>query len=327
MQSSSIRPPALIVSLAVALATLLALAPRLADMEVHPEPRLDLLDDPAGRHIPLPEGRTYAVVEGTGPTTILIHGLAGNTTVWDSLRPGLAAMGRTVAIDLWGRGLTDRPAAPVYDLDAYVAQVEGVRRALGIEQAALVGSSMGGLVAMHYAARYPEHVSALVLLAPAGMPPEQSGLLGVAALPGLGEYLMSVITPLWLKVSYRKMFHNDALADRRFRSRFGLSAEIAGFRRAILETLRHVDLGSGPAALARIAGTDLPVLVVWGNEDEILPVSHLDRFAAALPAARTLRVARAGHLPHIEQPALVGPSVRGFLAELRRPAPAPDPAP
>ncbi len=327
MESSSIRPPALAAGLAVALATLLVLAPRLADLEVYPEPRLDLLDEPAGRFIELPQGRTYAIVEGTGPTTMLIHGLAGNTTVWDTVRPGLSAMGRTVTFDLWGRGLSDRPDAPVYGMDAYVDQVEGVRRALGIERAAFVGSSMGGLVALHYAARYPDHVSALVLLSPAGMPPEQAGLFGVATTPYLGEYLMSVITPIWLRVSYRKMFHNDALADRRFRSRFGLSAEIAGFRRGILETLRQVDLGSGGPALERIAATDIPVLVVWGAEDEILPARQLDLFAQALPAARTLRVAKAGHLPHIEQPTIVGPTLRGFLAEARAQPSVTDPTP
>ncbi|MCL4722379.1 MAG: hypothetical protein KJ041_10610, partial [Gammaproteobacteria bacterium] len=85
MESTSIRPPALAAGVAVALATLLVLAPRLADLEIHPEPRLDLLDEPAGRFIELPPGRTYAIVEGTGPTTMLVHGLAGNTTVWDTV--------------------------------------------------------------------------------------------------------------------------------------------------------------------------------------------------------------------------------------------------
>lgn len=276
-----------------------------------------MLGDPDSRWIDLPLGRTHVIDVGTGPATMLIPGLAGNTTVWDELRPGLADLGRTVLIDLWGRGLSDRPEGPHYDLDAYVAQVEAVRAALGLERMAVVGSSMGGLVAAAYAARYPGHVSAAALMAPAGMPQAHPALLKLVEVPGLGDYAMSIATPVWLRVSYRKMFFNDALADRRFRERFGMSATIAGFRQAILQTLRTLDLGAAPGFLPALAKAGVPVLVVWGDEDEILQPVALDAWKRALPEARTLKVARTGHLPHAEAPAIVGPTVRTFLRESR----------
>ena len=135
--------------------------------------------------------------DGEGPTIVCLHGLGGSHLNWLAVAPGLAELGRVVAVDLVGHGRT--PAAGrLPDLAGHVAVATGVLDALGAGPVTLVGNSMGGLVAALVASERPELVDRLVLVdpaLPATMPaiphPRIVANFVACAVPGLGERFLT----------------------------------------------------------------------------------------------------------------------------------------
>lgn len=96
--------------------------------------------------------------DATAPPVIMIHGLTGNAHAFDLLAPHFARRYRVISVDVRGRGDSDWAADGDYSNDAYVADLEGLRQALGFERFSLVGTSMGGRISLTYAGTFPERV-------------------------------------------------------------------------------------------------------------------------------------------------------------------------
>jgi pimeloyl-ACP methyl ester carboxylesterase len=259
-----------------------------------------------GRMLELPLGRVHMVE--VAPTTaatniapiLAIHGFSGNTVIWERNLGTFAALSTAVAVDLLGRGLSERRDDYAYDKDMYVEQIRQIADVLGYRRVNLVGLSMGGAISIAFAARYPDRVQTLTVINSAGMPFEVPALSHMVSRPGVGEFLGPLMSTITAKQTWYSMLHDQASADEGFRRRFAAPWAIRGSQRALLGTLRRMDLHGAAPELAILRARRLPMLMTWGMEDTLIPQSTFDAMQTHYPEASTLLLAGAGHVANFE---------------------------
>ncbi len=268
------------------------------------------------------------------PAMLLLHGFAASTFSWREVLPSLAQWGRTVAFDRPAFGLTERPLPETwqgqwttqnpYTLDAQVDLTLGVMDQLGIDEAVLVGNSAGGTVAMLAALAHPERVKALVLIAPSVYGGYDGGgggqltlvrwLINTPQMRRLGPLLARQIERWGLDFA-RSAWHDPTRITDDILQGYQKPLQAADWDRALWE----LAAAGGPSCLpARLAELQLPVLVITGDNDRIVPTQQSVKLAAELPNATLVVVPACGHLPHEECPQAVLDALHLFLAEMDR---------
>ncbi len=263
---------------------------------------------------------TYAEA-GSGPVLLLIHGMGGTFENWELVIELLARHNTVVAPDLPGHGAS-APGAGDYSIGALAAGLRDLLIALGHDRATLVGHSLGGGIAMQFAYQFPEITERLVLVSSGGLGSEVSPVLRAAALPGANLFIAATAGP--------GRVAGSALA--RGLAAVGLQpkpdvAEVArGYasladpehRAAFLATLRAV-VGTGGQ---RVDAADrlylikgVPVLIVWGERDPIIPAHHAEQACKAIPGSRLEIFDGVGHMPQLEAPGRFVAVLERFLAE------------
>lgn len=268
-----------------------------------------------------------------GPPVVLLHGIARSLEDWQLTHDLLAARGhRVISTDLPGFGLTRRMKGRA-GLASFARAVVGVLDALGERRPVrLMGNSLGGAVAMTVAAEYPDRVAALVLANSAGFGREANlslrpmGYAVLAALPGIGKRFRGRAREAGVQVN-RDLFHDPRHATEELIRHAGLVGRQPDFRATFVATMLSLGvpvLGSYPgwrrALLARTAAARVPTLVVWGDADGVLPVTHFHAAVAALPHARSHLFPATGHMPQIERAAEFTALAAGFLDSVADPA-------
>ena len=296
------------------LMVLLAVAYLIRDAEkasLTPEVRAAL----PGQFVDLPAGVVHYQIGGPedAPVVVLVHGFSVPYYVWDPTFEALTAAGfRVLRYDLYGRGYSDRPEVE-YNLDLFTGQLEVLLIALGIDEpVALVGLSFGGPVVAAYAHGHPNQVRALVLIAPQ-VAPVSSGDIFPLNLPGVGEYIMAVyMAPSMLPDSQAKDFYRpERFPD--WEGKYRDQLQYAGFKRAILSTIRNMVWLDPPANYEALGRAGIPVLLIWGREDDTVSATDIALVREVIPEIEFLPVASAGHLPHYEQAGEVNPLLEDFL--------------
>ena len=257
---------------------------------------------------------------GQGPPVLLLHGLGDSSATWSALLPELARTHRVIAPDLLGHGRSDTPRGD-YSIPAHANDLRDLLGALGIRRATVIGHSLGGGLAMQLAYQFPHLVDRLVLVAPGGVSWDVHQLLRLTALPGGGELLALVQVPA-VRAALRWGGRRLAAARRRPGAEIlditGALDALAGpgQRRAFVRTLRSVIDWQGQmmSMLDRNQLPDgLPVLLVWGDRDPIIPVTHAELARDAIPGSRLEVFPGAGHFPYRTDPARFLAVVRDFL--------------
>lgn len=276
---------------------------------------------------------------GAGRLFVLVHGLGGYAENWSLIADDLTKLGRVVAIDLPGFGLS--APARHHDLDTHVDTVARLIGCLGPERATVVGNSMGGLVTELLAVAHPTLVERLVLIAPAtpwpgdGPPsdPATTMRLAVRALPVLGpvvirRQLRTVDIEQHVDEIYRIVAHRPHALPPAIRA---LAVRMAELRcqmpwtaRAFSQSARSI--GRTMVARSRfdrlIDAIAQPTTLIWGAHDRVVTPASLERLAARRPTWRAVEVPEAGHVPMLEQPALVAQLIADGLKASHAPGPA-----
>ncbi len=263
---------------------------------------------------------TY-VQAGSGPVLLLVHGMAGNCENWRAVVGPLARTHTVIAPDLPGHGESE-PGGGDYSLGSLASGLRDLLLALGHDRATLVGHSLGGGIAMQFTYQFPEMVERLVLVSSGGLGPDVSLVLRAAALPG-ADLFIAATAAAGSKVGSALGRGLGAIglrpnADVGEVARGYASLSEPERRRAFLATLRSVvgTRGQRVAAGDRLYLADaLPILIVWGSRDPIIPVSHAEDAHATLPGSRLEIFDGVGHLPQIEEPARFVATLESFLAE------------
>jgi len=252
----------------------------------------------------------YAQAGSTGPVVVLLHGIASRASQWERVMEALGDSCRVLAPDLLGHGLSAKPRGD-YSLGAQACGVRDLLAALGHDRVTLVGHSLGGGIAMQFAYQFPERVERLALIDAGGLGPDVSLFLRAATLPG-AELVLPVIAGSWVRRAATRV--DAVLSKTRVPVSPGLREALVGVgslgdpatRAAFLHTARSVMDVRGQRVDGRdrlYLAADLPLLVLWGAKDAIIPVEHGRALAQALPTARLEVFEKSGHFPHLTEPA------------------------
>src|SRR6476469_4692831 len=277
-------------------------------------------------------GHDFAYREaGEGPTLLLIHGMAGSSRAWKAVMPDLARDYRVIAPDLPGHGESAPPTGD-YSLGNLAATLRDLLGVLGIERATIVGQSLGGGVAMQLAYQHPELAERLVLVCSGGLGREVTWMIRALSLPG-AEYVAPVIFPGFVRdLGDRVAGVVEGLGVRspRLAEIWDAYATLTepDHRAAFLRTVHAVIEPGGQAVSATdrlYLAAAMPTLIVWGDRDPIIPVSHGRAAHEAMPGSRLEIFDNVGHFPHAEEPERFGRVLLDFLATTE-PASDPDAA-
>jgi pimeloyl-ACP methyl ester carboxylesterase len=267
-------------------------------------------------------GRAVSYAEaGSGQLLLLIHGMAGTAENWRAVIQPLARAHTVIAPDFPGHGRS-APGGGDYSLGSLAAGLRDLLLTLGHDRATLVGHSLGGGVAMQFTYQFPEMVERLVLVSSGGLGPEVSPILRAAALPGADLFIgataeigQRVGSALGRGLGAIGMRPNVDLAEV---ARGYASLADVERRKAFLATLHAVvgTAGQRVAAVDRLYLAEaLPLLIIWGERDPIIPVAHAEEAHRALPNSRLEIFEGAGHLPQLEEPGRFVAALERFLAE------------
>jgi pyruvate dehydrogenase E2 component (dihydrolipoamide acetyltransferase) len=269
-----------------------------AEVEAEGEGVKPLDIEVAGRRL-----RYLELGDGDGIPVLLVHGFGADLNTWMFTQPALAAGRRVVALDLPGHGGSAKEVDGG-DAEGLTDAVEGALGALGIERVHLVGHSMGGAIAALAALRRPERVASLTLIASAGLGPDINtsfidGFVRAARRREASEILsLLVYDPALIS----RAMVEDVL---RYKRLDGVTAALAKIAEAWF--------GGGRQSLdlaARIMTLSLPVQLIWGREDRIIPSAHAEALSARLPVHI---LDAAGHLPHMEKAGEVNRLIGQFI--------------
>jgi pimeloyl-ACP methyl ester carboxylesterase len=270
--------------------------------------------------VQLPSGRIAFTTAGSGEPLLFVHGLGGTRETWADLLTALSFTHTVIAVDLPGHGQSDAPAGD-YSLGAHATVLRDVLVALGHRSATVIGHSLGGGIALQFAAQFPERTRRLVLISSGGLGPELTVLLRAATLPGASA-VVAGLARLPQPLTRRALSVMSAVPGVVARQDAAPLAQDlqgladAGQRQAFISTAHTVIDWRGQSVSAdRQLGllADMPVLALWGGEDQTIPAHHHRAIAAQLPAARCVEITGAGHYPHETQPAQLITHLDDFL--------------
>ena len=250
-------------------------------------------------------------IAGSGPVLLLIHGIGDNSVAWEPVHSQLARRFTVIAPDLLGHGQSDKPRAD-YSVAAYANGMRDLLSVLDIDRVTVIGHSRGGGVAMQFAYQFPQLVERMILVGAGGVTKDVNLALRLAALPGGGEALALLRLPLvlpTLNVAGQLIGSvigstgpgSDIPNALRILADLPEPTASAAFRR----TLRAVVDWRGQVVtmLDRCYLTEsVPVQLVWGDQDVVIPVSHANMAHAAMPGSRLEIFPGAGHYPFHHDP-------------------------
>ena len=262
--------------------------------------------------------KTYGQGE---PVFVLLHGFGASLFSWREVTAPLAEMGTVIAYDRPAFGLTERPleweGESPYSQDSQVELVIGLMDALGVEQAILVGNSAGGTISMLTALKYPQRVQSLILVDPAVY---AGGGAPAWIRPFLGTPQMRHLGPL---VARQIQTRGPELVELAWHDPTRLTSEIMeGYQKPLRvdnwdKALWELTVSSRESGLAeRLSEFDLPVLVITGDDDRIVPTEQSLQLAKEIPNAQLAVIPQCGHVPHEECPDVFMQAVTDFLESL-----------
>jgi pimeloyl-ACP methyl ester carboxylesterase len=291
------------------------------DYGAHDEPDWRTIDWREHRHDVIVGERRIRYVDigsGDGPPVVFVHGLAGNWQNWLENIPRIAQERRVLALDLPGFGQSERLIERL-SMSAYGRTVDAFADAVGLGEVAIVGNSMGGFVAAETAIQFPERVERLTLVSAAGISTstlrrEPVLVWGrVAMMAGsrsAAEKRMAITRPRLRHAAYSTIMRHPSRIAPETLWEISEGAGRSAFRWA-LEAIIDYDFRE------RISEIRAPTLIVWGEEDMLLPVKDAHEYERQIPNARKVVLEDTGHVSMVERPPTFNRLLLEFLDEPR----------
>ena len=238
--------------------------------------------------------RYLDIGSGDGPPIVFVHGFGADLNTWMFNQPALAEGHRTIALDLSGHGGSTKTMDFALDAAGFAGDVDHVLAALRVDRVHLVGHSMGGAIAVSFARAHPERAASLTLIAPAGLGPEING-----------EFIDGFVRAERRREAQevlRLLVHDPELVSR------AMVEDVLRYKRldGVAAALRAIAEEWFPDSKQRqkfdIGSLTMPLQIIWGRADRIIPVAHGEALAGRVPVHI---LDSAGHLPHMEKAAEV----------------------
>jgi len=258
---------------------------------------------------------------GSGPPLLLIHGIGDDSASWSGVFDDLARDFTVIAPDLLGHGESDKPRAD-YSVGGFANGMRDLLEILDVDRVTVVGHSLGGGVAAQFAYQYPERCERLVLVSSGGVARAVSPALRLASMPVADIVLPIMNLPLgrlvtgWI-IEGLRLSGNDLGRDAADLHRITDALPDVESRLAFTRTLRSVVDWRGQVVTMRdrvYLASAMPMMIVWGTNDGIIPVHHAFAAHAAVPSSRLEIYDGAGHFPHHHDPDRFTADLRHFIA-------------
>lgn len=261
-----------------------------------------------GRLIDVDGYRVHYVEQGHGPAIVLVHGFGGQTANYAQLMPLLAADHRVIAVDLKGYGYSERNARAGLSATDQVTMLRRLLDQLGVARAVFVGHSMGGGIVQRFAAMHPDAVEALVLIASVS---GDERLLGHVRLSGVLRPVLPLIANLIAARLLAGLFCDPAIFTPELREEYVRPARIKGSRDGMLAMARD----SRRDAPIDAGAITMPVLLLYGEKDRVVPLSFAERIRRRIPQARLVVIDGTAHMPLVERPEACAEAIASFLRD------------
>ena len=257
---------------------------------------------------------------GNGPALLLIHGMAGSSATWQAIIPQLSKNFSVIAPALLGHGMSAKPRGD-YSLGAFAVFLRDLLDELGVARATVIGQSLGGGIAMQFAHQHRDYCERLALIGSGGLGPDLSPLLRMLSAPG-AEFVLPVVAPqpvLNLGNKLGSWLTSAGIQSPRAGQMWHAYSSLsdAQTRRAFLRTLRSVVdyRGQAVSALNKLhVAEGLPTVLIWGDQDRIIPVAHAYAAHDVVAGSRLEVLEGVGHFPHVEAPIAVADILETFIA-------------
>jgi pimeloyl-ACP methyl ester carboxylesterase len=255
---------------------------------------------------------------GAGPPVILIHGFGGSMWQWEQQQHALSQHFRVLTLDLPGAGLSDKPEIdyrPDQMLDFFVGFMDAVK----IQQATLVGNSMGAGLAIGMALAHPARVARLVLID--GLPqhvmekltsPSVRRALETSAPSWLVSFGNMLFGGLMIESVLREIVYDPTLLTPAVIERSNRNRQRPGLIKPIMTVRENLPLWESGFA-TRVGEITHPTLVIWGEEDRVFPIAVGEELHQTIKGSRFIRIPKAGHIPQWERPDLVNQELITFI--------------
>jgi len=255
---------------------------------------------------------------GAGPPVVLIHGFGGSMWQWEQQQHTLSQHFRILTLDLPGAGLSDKPEIdyrPDQMLDFFVGFMDAVK----IQQATLVGNSMGAGLAIGMALAHPTRVAKLVLID--GLPqhvmekltsPSVRRALETTAPSWLVSFGNMLFGGLMIESVLKEIVHDPALLTPAVIERSNRNRQRTGLIKPIMTVRENLPLWESGFA-TRVGEITHPTLVIWGEEDRVFPIAVGEELHQTIKGSRFIRIPKAGHIPQWERPDLVNQELITFI--------------
>lgn len=287
----------------------------------------EALADPDSRFVQAGDLKVHYKERGQGePVFLLLHGFGASTFSWREVMEPLGQIGRAIAFDRPGFGLTSRPmpgqwtGRNPYSTEAQVDLTVALMDTWGVERAILVGNSAGGTVALLVALAHPERVQALVLVDAAvytrgGAPTWLRPLLATPQMRRLGPFLLRSF-PSQGESLLRLAWHDPSRITPEVLEGYRKPLQVENWDRALYELTLATAV---PDLAPRLRDVRVPTLVVTGDDDRVVPTAESLRLAQELPGAQLAVLPACGHVPQEECPGPFLEAVERFLEGLTGP--------
>ena len=259
--------------------------------------------------------RLHYVDMGQGEPVVMVHGYSDSTYCWhENVQPLLDAGFRVILVDQPGLGRSEVPPEPyAFSLENQAGEVLKLLDQLHLKEFNLVGSSMGGGIALYLSLQHPDRVQRLVVVDPPCYPPPGHGLHRLLALPGM-VHIAPAFTGRWMiRSALRDVYYNDDMVDEVLVDEYASAMNKKGFLKVLASLSRDYysdEYSNMTEEYGRLAP---PLLIIWGAGDKWVPQAFGEKLHREVPHSRYEVVRNCGHLPHQELPELVNPILIGFL--------------
>ena len=254
-----------------------------------------------------------------GRVIVLIHGSNASLHTWEKWVAILGKDYRIISLDLPGHGLTGKNPAGVYDNASYVDVVDRLLVKLNIDKAVIGGNSMGGGVSWLYTIRHPDKVEALLLVDASGQPYAKSGEIPLGfrlmRTPVLKEAARFIAPRSIFESSVKTSMNVQSKIDDKLIDRYWELNRYPGNREATMQRFSTPN-SMTPGTRDTLAKIKVPVLILWGARDNLIPVSSAKWFAEAIPQARVIIYPDVGHIAMEEIPQKSAADVKLWLDNL-----------
>jgi pimeloyl-ACP methyl ester carboxylesterase len=256
----------------------------------------------------------YREYTGAGTDILLIHGFGSSSYTWEQVAPILSDAGYHVwALDMKGFGWSDKPRGDDYDPVTLAKEVNAWLEVMGIERPVLVGNSLGGTIGIIMAVDHPENVDRLILIDAHGYHQKKPLIIRVMN-RGPGAFVTKLTFGKWLVKGNLKMvfFDGKLVTDERIDAYYD-RLRTEGARDAQTAVSRAIMEYATDPYIEKLSVISAPTLIIWGAEDQWIPVEHGYRFQKDIPGAALTVIPDCGHIPQEECPETTAQLIQAFV--------------